>query len=138
MPSYVLDASFALAVLLPDEASPVPEEWLADIVAKGLHVPALWWVELGNSLLTAERRKRLSPTRRAQVMRAAQGLGPITHPEETRACWGRPLDLARLHDLTLYDACYLDLALRLDATLLSMDRALRRAASGEGIALLPA
>jgi predicted nucleic acid-binding protein len=135
---YVLDASFALAVLLPDEASPVPEDHLAGIAAAGLHVPALWWVEVGNSLLTAERRSRLSPARRAQVMRAAQGLAPETHPQLAEACWGRPLDLARLHGLTLYDACYLDLALQLDATLLSTDRALRRAASAEGIALLPA
>ncbi|MFC7477350.1 hypothetical protein ACFQS7_23510 [Dankookia sp. GCM10030260] len=71
-------------------------------------------------------------------MRAAQGLAPETAAQAPEACWARPLDLARLHGLTLCDAGYLDRARRLDATLPSTDRALRRAAAAEGIALLPA
>ena len=48
------------------------------------------------------------------------------------------MDLAQRHGLTLYDVCYLDLAQRLGATLMSTDRAMRRAATTERIPLLPA
>ncbi len=138
MGGFVLDASLALAVLLPDEASPIPREHFTALTAAGLVVPAIWWLEIGNTLLTAERRQRLTPALRVQVMQAARGLGLVTEPQAHEVGWGRPMDLARLHGLTLYDACYLELALRLDATLLSTDRALRRAAKAEGVALLPA
>ena len=138
MPGFVLDASFALAILLPDEASPLPEDRFAAMTAAGLHVPALWWLEVGNALLVAERRQRFSPQRRAQVMQAAEGLGLSTEPQAGQAAWRRPMDLAQRHGLTLYDACYLDLAQRLGATLMSTDRAMRRAATTEGIPLLPA
>ena len=137
MGGYVLDASLALAVLLPDEASPIPRERFTVLAATGLQVPAIWWLEIGNTLLTAERRQRLTPALRAQVMQAARGLGLVTEPQAHEAGCGRPMDLARLHGLTLYDSCYLDLALRLNATLLSTDRALRRAAAAEGLTLIP-
>ena len=48
----------------------------------------------------------------------------------------RVMALARRHRLTAYDASYLDLALRTDGPLATLDRTLARAATAEGVPLL--
>ena len=45
--------------------------------------------------------------------------------------------LAQQHSLTIYDAAYLELAIRESLPLITYDKALRRAASSEAVALLP-
>ena len=58
---WVLDASLALAWALPDETSIQAERFLNRLTAKDvLWVPSLWWVEIANALIVAERRKRLT------------------------------------------------------------------------------
>lgn len=47
--------------------------------------------------------------------------------------WSRTLELADLHRLTMYDATYLELALRLSLQLATLDEDLRQAAQREGI-----
>jgi predicted nucleic acid-binding protein len=44
-------------------------------------------------------------------------------------------DLARTNDLTVYDAAYLDLAIREKLPLASLDEALCKAASSKGVSL---
>lgn len=137
MPGYVLDASLALAILLPDEACPVAEGEFLAMVRAGLEVPALWWLEVGNGLIMAERRGRLTAARRREVLQAVRDLGVATEPHGAEAGWDGAMGLAVQHGLSLYDACYLDLARRRRATLLTKDRALRRAAAAESVATLP-
>jgi predicted nucleic acid-binding protein len=56
----VLDCSVALAWALPDEGSSRAEKFLAGLSPdSALWVPALWWYETSNALVTAERRHRL-------------------------------------------------------------------------------
>ncbi|MEI9478624.1 MAG: type II toxin-antitoxin system VapC family toxin [Deltaproteobacteria bacterium] len=58
---WVLDASIALAWALPDEASDQADRFLSRVTAKDvLWVPSLWWYEVANALVVAERRKRLT------------------------------------------------------------------------------
>jgi predicted nucleic acid-binding protein len=49
----------------------------------------------------------------------------------------RAMELAERHGLTFYDALYLELALRRDAPLATLDAALQRAAKSEGLAFEP-
>ena len=131
---WVVDTSIALAWGMPDEDSPVADEFWQEVHAGALlHVPSLWWYECANALVVARRRDRLTEGQ-------ARKLGTLLSamPLETAA---RPAgdDLARLqkiagkHGLSAYDAAYLDLASRLVAGLATLDERLANAARAEGI-----
>jgi predicted nucleic acid-binding protein len=56
--------------------------------------------------------------------------------ETDRQAWDATARLAERHRLTLYDAAYLELALRLGLPLATLDRELRATASGEKVKVL--
>lgn len=126
----VLDASALLAWLMPDETGPD----LAPLLRSTDQVLAPWllWVELRNILIVSERRGRLPAGAADQIVAAVDQLNIAL---DTRPANAVVLDLARRHGLSVYDALYLELALREGAQLASLDAALRRAASGEGVEL---
>jgi predicted nucleic acid-binding protein len=102
-------------------------------MAGGPIAPALLWAEIRNLLISAERRGRLDPGM------VEEGLAVVEALEI--ALDGTPasdhvLALARRHRLTIYDALYLELALRRGAALATRDEALAAAARAEGVALL--
>jgi len=119
----VLDASAALAlVLAEEEGTKVASAVERTIHANGqIFVPALFWYELGNCLLCAERRKRLSRLE----LSAAEGhfcrLPIVTDGIGSPEARERTYELARRHRLSYYDASYLELALRQQARLASCD-----------------
>jgi len=83
---------------------------------------------VGNVLLVAERKNRLS---QASIVRFLGFLGglPITVEQETPERMLREIvSLAREHRLSTYDASYLDLAMRLDLPLATLDASLEKAA----------
>lgn len=134
MDDFVLDASVGVALALGEvEAGP----WEARFTAGRPHVPALWHLELGNALMMSERRGRISAAGLDGMLERLAGLGVETDEGTTASAWGASLALARQHRLTLYDACYLELAMRLGLPLASLDRALKAAATAEGVPLLP-
>jgi predicted nucleic acid-binding protein len=117
-------------MVLPDEADPVAETALDLTQASGAEVPSIWWFELRNALLMAERRNRISKAITRKVLGAIEML-PIA---VNRSPGGDMLmQLARAHRLSVYDAAYLELALRISAPLASLDRALIKAARAEDV-----
>ena len=96
-------------------------------------MPSLWWLEVRNGLLIGERRGRLTQHDTAFFLRRASGLALTVDqaPDETGV-----LTLARRHRLTVYDAAYLDLALRESLPLATLDKELATAARAEGVALI--
>ncbi len=136
MSALVLDASAALAWCFVEERTPASQALLDRVAAAGAVVPPLWHLEVGNILLAAERRARVSL---AQVTDAIDSLArlPIEADRADAAQRGREaLSLARLHRLTVYDACYLDLAMRRALPLATLDTELQRAARASGVALI--
>jgi len=136
--TFVLDASMAMAFVFEDEATHETDQIL-DRCGEGHRavVPALWRWEVGNALLMAARRERLSRPEARQHL-ARLGLLPVTVDERAwHESWGAAWFLAAKHRLTLYDAAYLELAVRLGAPLASLDTELRRAAKAEGVTLWP-
>ena len=134
MASLVVDPSVALAWLLPDEASGEATS-VREEIENGAEawIPAHWWPEVGNGLLTAERRGRISAERVAQALSLIEAL-PFEEDDETAAQLSvRTFALARKHGLTIYDAAYLELALRRGATLATFDADLLKAAGKEGV-----
>jgi predicted nucleic acid-binding protein len=110
-----------------------------DRVAKeGAIVPSLWRLEVANILKIGIRRGRNTAQFRDAALMDLETL-PIEIDDQTDLhAWHTTLHLADLHNLTLYDASYLELALRRDLPLASLDRDLRAAATAESIRLLGA
>ena len=132
MKAPVLDSSVALAWVLRDEPSASADAALEQVAENGGVAPSLWWVEVRNGLVTAERRGRLTQEDTAAALQAIDALGVQLDqaPDSTSL-----LRLARTHGLTAYDAMYLELSIRQQRPLATLDRKLRAAAQAEGVAL---
>jgi predicted nucleic acid-binding protein len=128
----VIDASFIASLLLPDEAAEASAAQLEQIKEGGAVAPTLWQLEVANMLLTAQRRKRIDASQFVRILEAVDSLPVTLQPALTDKQRGDLLNLARKHKLTAYDAAYLELALRLDLPLATVDDRLMRAASAEG------
>jgi predicted nucleic acid-binding protein len=138
MPGIVLDASFALAFVLPDVATPPDAQLLVEASAIGLLVPALWWIEVGHTAMLGVRHGRMTEAERRDGLARLASLDIETDSDGHRATWNATTSLTGRHRLSLYDASCIELALRRGTSLATLDAAMRRAADAEGIALLPA
>ncbi len=136
MTIIVLDVSVVVAFLLPDASGPIAARALTHLETGAAAAPSLFWHEVRNSLLVAERRKRvagadiaafLERLRAFAVDDAGAGAGAGDDPEILR--------LARANGLTAYDAAYLDLALSRGLPLATLDTSLARGAKAEKVKL---
>lgn len=84
----------------------------------------------------AERRKRYSQSEITEALEFIQALPVITDEQTAEKCVGETFSLARQYGLTIYDAAYLELALRQKTRLATTDKALARAAAASGVDLL--
>jgi predicted nucleic acid-binding protein len=136
--AFVLDASIALAWCFADEATPATDALLDRLAEEEAVAPGLWRIEVANALAMAERRGRLSVAGLTRSVGLLQQLAVAIDPEGSERAFRELLDLARSERLTVYDAAYLELALRLGLPLASKDHKLRRAAARLGLAVLGA
>ena len=130
MSVLVLDASIAAAWLLQDESEPRAEAALARLAEQSAFVPQLWRLEIRNVLLTAERQGRLAA---AEAVEALDDLSELPILIDTTPDLDAARALARAHQLSYYDALYLELAQRRNGTLATLDTALARAAIAAGV-----
>ena len=138
MSDLVLDASLALQWFLEDEADrKYSLAVLASLSEKRALVPLLWFYEVGNGLLMAYRRKRISLDQIDGFLTRLKAL-PIDAAQETPFEILELLALARSHDLTNYDAAYLGLARKFNLPLATNDSDLRKAAASAGLLLVKA
>ena len=128
MTGFVLDASIALAWCFEDESTPAAWALLDRLRAAPGHVPALWTLEIGNILLGAERRRRITQARAVEFLGILGDLDIRVDPDSPGRAFRDLLPLARERDLTTYDAAYLELAMRLGLPLATKDGSLARAA----------
>lgn len=128
--AFVPDASIAGAWLLPDEEATLAEEALNRLADETACVPSLFWDEVRNLLLSAERRGRVVPGYADASMARIRRL-PFQSAWEAED--RHILQLARTHGLTAYDASYLALAVREGCPLVSLDYRLNAAARAEGV-----
>jgi predicted nucleic acid-binding protein len=133
----VVDASTAISFLLKDEVSSYALKALASSrTASSVYVPIHFWLEISNGLLMAERRNRAPWSEISETFKFAFSLPYTTDEETAKRCQSESLSLARQFKLTIYDAAYLELALRRRLTLATVDKALSRAANAVGVDLL--
>lgn len=136
MVDLVLDSSVTLAWFLPDERRADADVLLDRVTSAGAVAPTLWPIEVGNAFLVAQRHRRVSQAERTQALGLLSSLPIEIDPTTGTQAWGASLALAEQHRLTLYDAVYLELAIRQNLPLASLDRQLRRAAVAAGVALV--
>lgn len=136
MAACVLDSAAALAWVLPGEGGAGADAALDLVTEKGALVPALWRLEVANVLLMAERRKRITYEQRVRALAGLEQLPIASDPETVARAWAGTIDLAAAHGLTVYDAAYLELALRTGLPLATLDRALIQAAAGVGVTVI--
>jgi predicted nucleic acid-binding protein len=132
----VLDASMALAWLIEraDRTEAALADWAFDEVrASGAQVPALWYAEVANTLLVFERAKRLTVQDAVSYLADIALLTIEQDDLPSASVQPRVIDLARMYNLTAYDATYLELTLRRTATLATFDLKLAGAAKAAGV-----
>jgi len=129
----VVDASVSAAWFLPDEATPYTEAALQATIDRAVWIPALWLLEIGNLLLSAQRRRRITAAKRRELVSHAQALR--LQVDRTPVPMTTLDDLAAAHGLTTYDAAYLELALRRALPLATLDVKLLQAMIASGVAL---
>jgi predicted nucleic acid-binding protein len=133
--AFVLDGSITMVWGFDDESDAYADEILDSMPKLQAYVPSLWPLEVANALLVGERRNRIKPAEAARFL-AILGAFPITVDDQTVThAWGDTMHLARAHNLSSYDACYLELAIRLGLPLAAQDGKLKAAAQAMGVPL---
>jgi predicted nucleic acid-binding protein len=127
----VLDTSVAATWLFEDEASEESRALLLSLQESGACVPSLFWHEARNMLINGLRRKRLLIEELPKLMAFVRAL-----PLEDCGAGSDDsvLNLAAKHNLTAYDAAYLELAISRRAALATKDKRMAAAAELEGVA----
>jgi predicted nucleic acid-binding protein len=131
--AFVLDASVTVVWGLDDEDDALADLAWQHLLAEKAFVPAVWWFEIRNVLLTNERRRRISERETAAFLRSLASMDiEIDRTPVEQGIFA----LARSYRLTAYDASYLELAMRRNLPLATLDKSLAVAARGEGVPLI--
>jgi predicted nucleic acid-binding protein len=135
--NFVLDASVALSWAFEDERGEGALAVLDRLHRSEAVTSAIWPIEVANALLTAERRGRIEPEAANRFAALLLELPIAIDPIERRRPFEAVRRLARSHELSAYDASYLELALRLGIPLVTLDSRLRDAAleAGAGVSV---
>ena len=134
--SLILDSSAALAWVYLEEHTGALTGVFDRVVSAGAWVPSLWRLEIANVLEMGVRRGRIDAGFRDATLADLELLPIQTDAETEKHAWRSTLQLAERHRLTIYDAAYLELAMRRGLPLASLDRDLRAAATAENVVLL--
>ena len=129
--AFVADNSVVLAWFVSSQSTAYSDKMLRRVARESIHVPVVWSLEFANALRQLERRRKLKPDATVDLLDAVDALGlkrDASPPGQRRL-----LDLARQYDLSVYDASYLELAIRLAAPLATQDGALAAAATKAGL-----
>ncbi len=134
---FVVDASIGIAWVHPAQATSASQA-LLEALCDGavVQAPALWPLETANALLVLVRRGKLTEEERGAALAALGRLSVVFDHEMASLAFTRLSALAVQHRLSIYDAAYLELALRKKLPLACKDGPLRTAAKRCRVKLL--
>lgn len=132
MTPIVIDNSIVLCWCLTDESDPMADKAMRRVVDGGAVVPSIWWYELRNALIVNERRGRLDAADTVAILTDVEEMSISVDQEHDDVTI---LSLARQHALSVYDAAYIEVALRRGLPIASLDRRLGQAAAARHVAL---
>lgn len=133
---FVLDASITLAWCFSDEKTAQTTILLENLEKDEAVVPSLWSLEVGNILISAQRRNRITYAKVVEFLGLLESLNIQVDEETASKGFHEILSLAKSEQLTTYDAAYLELAMRLGIPLATKDVQLIEAALRLGITTL--
>lgn len=136
MSRFVTDCSVTMCWCFEDEADAYADQILEKLVVDETIVPAIWSLEVTNALLSGERRKRLSEADTLRFLEVLRSLPIIVDDTPLGQTLDDILALGRRHNLSSYDATYLELAMRQGVPLATLDERLVKAARASGVALI--
>ncbi len=134
--SIVIDASMTMTWYFKDESTPVSAAVLDFVVEYGAFAPPLWRLEVVNVLNIAIRRKRIDLQFRTEAMAGIEQLPVLIDQDGEAQIWTRTLEFSDRYGLTIYDACYLELADRHQMSLATFDKELINAGRAHGLPVL--
>ena len=135
---FVLDSSVTMSWFFDDEATAATDKLLDRLNSDGRAIVAAHWaLEVSNTLLMAERRKRSTVAESSHFIAILDALPIETDQETVSRASTSSMELARAQGLTLYDSAYLELAMRRSLPLATLDNQLRAAAKKTGVPCLP-
>lgn len=136
MTSLVLDCSVTISWIIQDESNTLASTLLELVTQQGAIVPSIWPLEVGNVLLRAERTKRITSIQRHVAIHALSELLITIDTFTDRYAFLETMELAERHHLTLYDASYLELALRMNIPIATFDKQLQEAAKQNNVVVM--
>ena len=136
--NLVIDCSMTLSWYFEDERTVARIAVLNQVAEAGAVVPALWRLEVLSGLQVAMRRGRITAEYRDASLTDLRALAIAIDPGTNRRAWSATLRLCDRLGLTPYDAAYLELALRRQLPLATLDDELVRAAQAENVPLVGA
>ena len=134
--AFVLDCSMTMAWVFPDEANESTNALRESLLKDYAVVPVLWPIEVGNVLLVATRRGRITEDDWPRIRDDLQALPIDVDPESGDRVLDTVLPIANEHELSVYDAIYLELALRLGLPLATLDKKLIAAGKTAGVEII--
>jgi predicted nucleic acid-binding protein len=133
---FVLDCSITMSWCFEDEKSILSDRILEMFLDKVAIVPIIWQLEVASVLLIAERKKRITHDQR-EMFKETLSILPIEIDfSTTYRTMGSIYDLAKENQLSIYDACYLELAIRENIPIATSDKELLKAAHYKKISVL--
>ncbi len=134
--AFVIDCSVAMTWCFLDEAAPATKRLFERMASETALAPAWWRIELTNVLAMAERAGRIGREKAHEFIALVESLNIELDFEGPERAFEHLLPLCRAHQLTSYDAMYLELAIRRRLPLATLDDALRKATRKVGVELL--
>jgi predicted nucleic acid-binding protein len=131
--SFVVDCSITMSWCFGDEQTPASLKVRNRLENEAALVPAHWFLEVTNVLAMAEKHKRIKADDSVAFLDLLEVLDIQVDHESSQRAFAHLLPLCRAHGLTSYDAAYLDVALRRQLGLATLDEDLRAAAKKLGI-----
>jgi predicted nucleic acid-binding protein len=122
---FVFDGSVALAWCFPDESDSYSQNVLESLDRAAAWAPSHWPLEVANALVMGERRKRSTEADTLRWLGFVAALPIAVDDETVGQCWSNTISIARQHHSTVYDAAYVELALRRGLSIATLDRKMK-------------
>lgn len=126
--NFVMDCSITMAWCFEDESNDETDAVLEHLKVATAIVPTIWPLEVANVLLIAKKKKRITAVQTESFIDALSALPIVVDKSTTARAMHSIFTLAIQSDLTVYDAAYLELAIREKIPLLTLDKGLIKAA----------
>ena len=133
--TFVIDNSVVMSWCFKDETNEYADAVLDKLSETTAIVPSIWPLEVVNVLRVAERRKRLRQADSVRFITLLSQLPIVVEHEWPEKMMADLLALGRAKNLSSYDASYLDLAMRKDCPIATLDKRIRGAAKDISVAV---